>query len=197
MSNAERFIEIYNQVDQFLNENVNADGHENFRHKVKKCDNPIIKKHKEKLYDYADLRNVLVYKTRYEDKIIAEPLPDVVDDFHEILQTLIAPKKVFPLFSSTVIGAKLSDKLDEILRIMRTNSFSQIPIFNEQQTIVEVINTNTISRWIGSQIEGECIITENPCVDELIGEIEYKIITNLFQGILIYIQLLIALSIIL
>ena len=58
---------------------------------------------------------------------------------------------------------------------MRENSFSQFPIFNIDGSVEEIITTNTISRWLSSNIEPNgTIIIENVKVESMLNEIEYK-----------------------
>ena len=58
---------------------------------------------------------------------------------------------------------------------MRNNSFSQFPVFDENNNVCELINNNTISRWLSTQLEENgTIITENVIVKDLIPEIEFK-----------------------
>lgn len=176
MNNAERFIDIYNQVDKILknSNNENYGNFEGFVSKVRNSENPIIKNQKDKLIDYANLRNVITHSTRVEGKIIAEPLTEIVDDFNALLDTLSNPPKVFPKFRFKVIGAKKTEKLNVILKIIREKSFSQFPVFDENGFVIELINTNTISRWLGKNFEYEGKIVENTEILQLIDEIEFK-----------------------
>jgi len=74
-----------------------------------------------------------------------------------------------------VEGAKTSEKIDSMLGIMKEMSFSQFPAFDDEDNVIELINTNTICHWLASQIDGNDIITENPTIQELIDNkhIEY------------------------
>ena len=58
---------------------------------------------------------------------------------------------------------------------MKKHSFSQFPVFDDNENVCELINNNTISRWLSSQLEEDgTIIIENVKVADLISEIEFK-----------------------
>jgi len=174
MNNAETFLKIYNKVDKILTTD-NSTKYELYSEKVRNSTKPIIRQFREQLYDYGDLRNAIVHRPKDGNNYIAEPLDKVVKDFERILAVLENPPKVLPKFQFKVEGAKQSDKLDTVLKIMNENSFSQMPIFDDSGKVVEVINTNTISRWVGRNIGSEGILKENPSISELFEQdIEYK-----------------------
>jgi len=172
MNNAEKFLEIYNKVDKILTD-YNSVKYEVFSEKIRNCTKPIIAKFREQLYDYGDLRNALVHR-KNGNIYIAEPLDKVVKDFANILAVLESPKKVFPKFQFKVEGAKQNEKLDSVLKVMSKNSFSQMPIFNEDEKVIEVINTNTISRWLGRNFNYDGIMEDNPSINELFQDIEFE-----------------------
>lgn len=173
MNNAERFLEIYNQIDKIL-KNKEQDEYVSFTKKVKTSSNKIIQAHKDKILDYAELRNAIVHNPRVGKDYIAIPIDKVVSDFEAILKKITSPTKVIPTFQFEVYGAKLRDDLDDILKKMYKHSFSQFPVFNEEGAVIELINSNTISRWLSKQTGKDGIIVENPTIEILIPEIEFK-----------------------
>jgi CBS domain-containing protein len=81
---------------------------------------------------------------------------------------------VIPLFQFDVIGRRSEDKLDGILKVMKEKSFSQFPVFDDNGKVIEIINTNTITRWLGKNIVNNEIITENPKICQLFDDIEFS-----------------------
>lgn len=173
MTNAEKFIEIFNQVDKLLKD-INKVEYQGFTSKVIDSNNPLIIANKEKLISYAKLRNAITHNSRIGKKYIAEPHDEIVKDFDNLLNKLQSPKKVIPLFQFEVIGRNNNDKLDSMLKIMKEKSYSQFPVFDLNNKVIEIINTNTISRWLGRNIVNNDIIVENPMIQELLEDIEFK-----------------------
>ena len=57
---------------------------------------------------------------------------------------------------------------------MRKESFSQFPVFKDGK-VIEICNTNTISRWFASNIdEDSTVIFDNVKIKDFLEEIEVK-----------------------
>lgn len=173
--NSEEFLDYYNKIDAFIKKPNDYDLNPTFAQKVKGSSNKVVKRYKDELISLAKLRNAIVHNPRIGNKTIAEPHEETVDRIKELYQKITNPKKVIPEFQFTVFGAKENDFINEILIKMRENSFSQFPVFDLENKVIELINTNTISRWLSVQLdENGTIMTENVTVKELISEIEFK-----------------------
>ena len=57
---------------------------------------------------------------------------------------------------------------------MKDESFSQFPVFDKDGYVIELINTNTISRWLAENIENGEIVIESPKAKDLLGSIEFE-----------------------
>lgn len=121
------------------------------------------------------MRNAIVHNVKIGGQAIAEPHDEVTQRIVELFQHISNPKKVIPEFKYQVLSAKEDDYINDILIEMKNRSISQIPVFNKDNQIVEVINTNTISRWLTTQLEAKgTIMIEKVRVKDLLSEIEFK-----------------------
>ena len=175
MNNSESFLETYNNLDQHLKKEVRADDYVSYANKVKDSKNIVVNRFKDELLSFGTLRNAIVHNPKIDNKTIAEPHDSTVLRFNEIYQMITNPKKVIPTFQFDVVGAHKDDYINNILKKMKRKSFSQFPVFDSNQTIIELINNNTISRWLASEIdENGTIIIDGVTVEKLIPEIELK-----------------------
>ena len=175
MNNAENFLETYNNLDQYLKKEIGADDHFNYAQKVKVSKNTVVKRFKDELLSFGTLRNAIVHNPKVDNKVIAEPHDRTVERFNEIYKMITNPKKVIPTFQFDVLGARQDDYINDILKEMKQKSFSQFPVLDPSGTIIELINNNTISRWLASEIdENGTIIIDGVTVEKLIPEIEFK-----------------------
>ena len=175
MNNSEIFIDTYNKIDAHLKLINNQSSYENFSQKVKKSNSKVVQRYKDELLSFGELRNAIVHNPKIGNKTIAEPHENTVKRILELFKKITNPKKVIPAFQFKVLGAKKNDFVNEIFSNMRKNSFSQFPVFDENNNVCELINNNTISRWLSTQLEENgTIITENIIVEDLIPEIEFK-----------------------
>lgn len=183
MNNSEKFLETYNNLDQYLKKEIGADDYVSYANKVRGSKNIVVTRLKDELLSFGSLRNAIVHNPKIDNKAIAEPHDSTVLRFNEIYKMITNPKKVIPTFQFDVVGAHKNDYINDILKKMKRKSFSQFPVFDSNQTIIELINNNTISRWLASEIdENGTIIIDGVTVEKLIPEIElegnYKFISR-------------------
>lgn len=175
MINSEDFLDYYNKIDAFLKKENDYNLYVTFAQKIKNSSNKVVHRFKDELLSYGELRNAIVHNPRIGNEAIAEPHDETVSKLKKLYKEITNPKKVIPEFQFEVFGAKENDFINEILIQMKKNSFSQFPVFDTDGNVTELINTNTISRWLSLEIEANgTIIIENVKVKNLIPEIEFK-----------------------
>ena len=175
MNKSDLFIDYYNKIDIFLSEEHPKTGYISFYQKVKSSKNTAVIRFKDELLSLANLRNAIVHNPKIGNKTIAEPHEKTVERLKEIHKNITKPKKVIPEFKFEVLGAKKEDYIKDILKIMKEQSFSQFPVFDDNNQVLELINNNTISRWLTDLIDDNGdILIEKVKVEDLIPEIEFK-----------------------
>jgi len=174
MKDSEKFLDYYNKIDDYLKKEGNFDSFATFSHKVNSSKNKLVVRFKQQLISFGELRNAITHSPKIGGKIIAEPHESTVIDIENLYKGISNPKKVYTEFTFEVKGAKRQDFINDILIEMRNNSFSQFPVFDSENRVIELINNNTISRWISSKVEanGEIII-DDVKVEDFLGDIEF------------------------
>lgn len=175
MNSTEDFLNYYNKINSFIE---NPDGFESnitFKQKIKNSSNNIVQRYGDELLSYGELRNVIIRGQKVNKEAIVKPHQDTVVRIKELFEMITNPKKVIPEFQTEILGAKEDDLICDYLILMRRYSYSQLPVFNNKGNVIEVINTNTITRWLSSRImKNEKTNIESVKVKELIPEIEFK-----------------------
>ena len=170
--NSDKFIEYFANIEAFLNLTQRHD--DSFTHKVNSSNNKAVQNFANELKFYARLRNAIVHNPKKDNIAIAEPHSSTVERLVEIHDNITNPKKVIPAFQRPVFGANQNDYINDILVQMKSRSFSQFPVFDSNEQIVELISTNTIARWLATQLEDSgTIMIEKVLVKDLIEEIEH------------------------
>lgn len=175
MSNSDIFIDYYNKIDHHLKKSGNFDSFATFAQKIKLSNNGAVRRFSSDLISFGELRNAIVHNPKIGNKTIAEPHDATVSKIKELHQYITAPLKVYPEFQFDVLGALADDYINKILVEMKANSFSQFPVYDENGKVIELVNTNTVSRWLSAQLEENgTLLMENVKVKDLIPEIEFK-----------------------
>lgn len=189
MKNSDDFIKIYNGLDKILRKQIkNKEEHTSFSSMINEVahKNAAVKNKKEKLIQFGRLRNAIVHEKGIRSYPIAEPHEIIVKEFREIYEKIKNPEKVFPKFNREVICFKSDDSIENAMKLMYEKSYSQIPIYEENK-FKFLLTTNTIVRWIGSQLKDEIYDFNDIKILELLKfeeEENYKFIsreTNLFE----------------
>lgn len=119
---------------------------------VKKNLNPVIKRYRDDLIEFAELRNAIVHKTIDPDHAIAEPHDHVVEAILAIEEELLEPKKVIPLFARSVHTCQGTDLLSDLLKVIRDKEYSQFPVY-ELGKFKGLMTRKGITNWLAKQVE--------------------------------------------
>ena len=169
------FIDYYNEIDIFLRKSGNFERKIPYYTIVNDSKLFVVQRFKQELLKFGDLRNAILHNPKIDDRTIAEPHEEIVRRIKELYEIITVPKKVSTTFNFKVLGAKENDFINEILAEMRVKSFSQFPVLNVSDEVIELINTNTISRWLCLKIENDgTILSDSVKVKDLIPEIEFN-----------------------
>lgn len=175
MRNSTTFIDYYNKIDAFLEKEQGLDYHESYTKKVRSSKNKIVRKFKDELVSMGELRNAIVHNPLIGKEPIAEPHNHIVKRITFLYEEISNPEKVTPKFQFKVIGTTEDDFLVDLLALMKPRSISQVPIYNEKGRVVELLNTNTIARWLAEKAkENQPLDLSKVKIKELMSQIEHE-----------------------
>lgn len=157
-SNAIRFINAYNRLDKCIRDIYNFKPALSYSDVIRKSAsvNAIVKKYEDDLIDYGRLRNSIVHRSN--DRIIAEPHDDVVEQIESIVRKITTP----PLAMNSVVNrsvflAQGEVKLGDVVKELFKTGFSNVPIYLKG-TLVGVLNRKMVIDAIGETLQnGESI----------------------------------------
>jgi len=145
----DKFIAIYNEIDHYLRNLLHQQEWVGFKELVITASkfNRIVRKYREDLLQIADLRNVLVHS--FTGKVIAEPTEYMLNLAEQVKQFIISPPGVTSRFQKTVLTVQSNEKIKSIIKKMKENNFSKLPVYNGKQ-FVGLLTAETIVRWFAS-----------------------------------------------
>ncbi len=149
--NAEKFLDTFNFIEKHLKSKYNNGYYMPFGDLIRKVSakEGVIKRFREDLFVYSDLRNVMVHNSRINGQIIAEPLDDVIENIERIWNQIQHPEKVSK-FKKKVHYCFTDDKLSKALKFIHDHKISQIPII-EKGVIIDVLNSSHIADWLAAK----------------------------------------------
>jgi len=171
MNNADRFLGHFNEIEQWLKKRCDQNDW-TFISMIKqlKFTDSIIRQFYDDLYQFASLRNAIVH-TRGVYRVIAEPYDETVAEIEKIKIKLFDPPlvKTFP-----VLSLKSDANLDALLSFVQDHNYSQVPLVDQNEHVIEILSTNTIARWLAAQVKDDLISLHETKVEHILPYIEFK-----------------------
>ncbi len=183
--NARRFISAYNQIDQGLRAQLGLSKSISYTESIRKAarTNAVVKKYEDQLIDYGRLRNAIVHSYN-EDMIIAEPHPNVVDEYEKLASIICTP----PLAVNTVCNKNIKTVahdtlLGDVMENIYKSGNSNWPVYKDGM-LIGVANSRKIIKELGKKLYEKQDINEyvrNTKIEDAInnfGEDNYYTIAN-------------------
>lgn len=155
-TNAQRFIQAYNTIDQTLRYLYNYKRSMSFSDIVRRSVpvNYLVRKYEDKLVDYGRLRNAIIHKSN-DEFIIAEPHGDVVLDIENIAKLISTPPKVLEVVEPRkVVCATAETNIADVISLMTKTKYSNIPIYKNDE-LIGVASGRYIVEGIGGFLEAK------------------------------------------
>jgi len=169
LRNSQLFLNSFSEIENYLERYTNTIKHDSFSNLVNKAShtNSIIREYKADLFELKDLRNAIVHE-RSDGHIIAEPHDGTVKLIQKIERLLKNPPKVLPTFRGEVFTLYSNNSIMDAVSLMKTRSYTQIPILNNNSQYIDLLTTNTVVRWLGSNIKQDLSRILQVTIDEVL-----------------------------
>ena len=174
LSNAQRFVNAYNTIDQALRNRHNIRRSLSFSDMIRRtvAVDYIVRKYEDVLIDYGRLRNAIIHKSN-DQFIIAEPHDDVVNEFEKIAYLISAPLRVWDtVCTKDVVTVDSKMNLKEVIKLIYKSTYSNLPVY-KNGGVIGVANGQKILDYLGKKLsEGEEIasLIENTTIEKAISE---------------------------
>ena len=183
MSNAERFLKAYNEIDHGLRNQYNFKRAMAFTDVIRRSVviNSVVRKYEDDLIDFSRLRNAIVHSGNESD-IIAEPHTNVVEKLEHIAKLICTPPRaVDSLCRKDVLCVSANDSLKKVVELISKSGYSNLPVYDGNK-LIGIANGQRLLDAIGRAM------LNNRNVDKftremLIGEIVANQISDTYYGI--------------
>lgn len=176
MTNAERFIASFNRIQNYLSFLENEQEHKKPFYRLlddNEHRNTAVKKYKNDLQIFADLRNVMVHKKLVPTSYIAQPTDKVVKHIEQIEEEIKSPAKVYPLFKRDVVRFNFDAQFTDVLKTINEKRFTHFPIYKDKE-LIGLLTEKGITLWLAQQLQDETIFLKETLVEEIVLEDKNK-----------------------
>ena len=174
MSSSAKFLDAFAAIEKLLRKMSGADRQVAFYQLVDAAaqQSPAVRRHKDDLKEYADLRNAIIHE-RSDGRAIAEPHERVVFELQRLAVALANPPRVLPLFQRKVHSVEITDRICEVLASFFPRNFSQVPVMSHGR-LVGLLTTTTVSRWLAAQARHGLVDLTDHSVGDALKHIEHE-----------------------
>lgn len=150
VSNAEMFLDAFNQIEKILNNRFRPGLHVGFTELIRRMQSQdgVIRQYASDLREFAELRNAIVHNRR-ENYVIAEPHEDIVREIIKIKDLIINPPTLKMLPSKSIFTIPRRAPLSEVLKVFAREGFTRCPVVDEGH-VVGLLTARSIVRWMAS-----------------------------------------------
>ncbi len=180
-TNAERFIDAFNNIDYSLRVRYGLNRSMGFSDVVRKCVslNYVVRKYEDDLIDYSRLRNAIVHQGN-KDFIIAEPHLRVVEHIEKINKLINTPPKCIDICRRDIVSVDASASMEKVIKLMASSKYSNLPVYKDNK-IIGIANGQKILDALGSYLLSggkSKTFLENVQIQDMLSKIQsiyYKI----------------------
>ncbi len=144
-TNAMRFLSAFNNIDYAIKTHHGFNRTMSFSEVVRKtvAFNFTVRKYEEDLVSFGRLRNAIVHDNG--DYVIAEPHIEVVEKIELIERLLTTPPRALDSVARRdVLMVHSSKSMREVIKLIASSSYSNLPVFNDENEIIGVANSAKI-----------------------------------------------------
>ena len=152
LQRGERFLAAYNVIERALRRKIgDPGGRESFRRLVDILSSRdfAVRKFREDLVEFAELRNAIVHDRMSPEFLIAVPLEETVDKIEKIASAIEEPPLVYPRFGRKVVCFGPEDEMESVFRTMASTGYTQFPVY-DGGTYVGLLTDGGVARWLAS-----------------------------------------------
>ena len=169
MSSADKFISIFNTLEDWLKTKYNQGTHDTFYHLIEAASdkNRAVHRHQRFLKRMGDLRNAIFHDREFPQKIIADPREDIVAEFETVLNKIMEPIKLLTKASHELDVFTPQTKLTQILQLMREMDYSQVIVQNLDDSF-SLITREGISMWVEANIDEDVVSIKETLLEDVL-----------------------------
>lgn len=152
-SNAERFIEAYNQIDYSLRTIYDFKRSMSFSDVIRRSVvlNAVVRKYEEDLIDFGRLRNAIIHQGNNK-YTIAEPHDDIVEKIEKLADLISEPPKAIARVGTKEVVTINQDMLiAKAMELMARTGYSNLPTYNGD-SLVGILNARKLLNVLGNKI---------------------------------------------
>lgn len=168
MRPGDEFIKIFNELEATLRKRINQENYKPFYQLVDLAagEDSVVRRNRDILKSFGDLRNAIVHDREYPSKILADPRHETLNKLKQILKVITKPQTLISRFKKEIKLFTVDESLVDCLSYMEQNDFSQIVVFDSSYRL---LSSEGIIGWLRSARDIGLADLQNATIGDALG----------------------------
>lgn len=149
-----QFLALFNQIDKHFDKMLWTDGYLPFNEKVKRIINwnyyisRFVKLHQFQIKYFGEIRNQITHGIKLDGHTYVYPSEYAIAQLARYADSIKKPPRCIDLFGRKVFTCKSDDKLINIIKVMEDHDYSHVPVYDENENYIWVLNESELLSWL-------------------------------------------------
>ncbi len=153
-----KYLSLFNELDKYFDTLVETDRFMPYNDKLKWISEwkfPIswfVRLHLSELKYFWELRNHIAHGLKVDEYLYAIPTERAIAKLSEFIEKIVEPPLCIDYFRKEVYCVHLDDKVSEVLKNIKSDWYTYIPVYNDSEEFLWVITESWILQWIANEM---------------------------------------------
>ena len=153
------YLSLFNELDKYFDTLVESDRFIPYNDKLKQISewnfaiSRFVKLHLSELKYFWELRNHIAHWLKVDEYLYAIPTERAINKLSEFIEKIVEPPLCIDYFRKEVYSVHIWDKVSEVLKNMKNEWYTYIPVYNDNDDFLWVITES----WILQRIAGQML----------------------------------------
>ena len=153
-----KYLSLFNELDKFFDTLVETDRFMPYNDKLKQISewkfaiSRFVRLHLSELKYFGELRNHIAHGLKVDEYLYAIPTERAINKLSEFIEKIVEPPLCIDYFRKEVYTVHLWDKVSEVLKNIKSDWYTYIPVYNDEEEFLWVITESWILQRIANEM---------------------------------------------
>ena len=153
-----KYLSLFNELDKYFDTLVETDRFMPYNDKLKQISewkfaiSWFVRLHLSELKYFWELRNHIAHGLKVDEYLYAIPTDRAISKLSEFIEKIVEPPLCIDYFRKEVYCVHLWDKVSEVLKNIKSDWYTYIPVYNDGEDFLRVITESGILQRISEEI---------------------------------------------
>lgn len=153
-----RYLSLFNELDKYFDTLVETDRFMPYNDKLKQISewkfaiSWFVRLHLSELKYFGELRNHIAHGLKVDEYLYAIPTERAINKLSDFIEKIVEPPLCIDYFRKEVYTVHLTDKVSEVLKNIKSDWYTYIPVYNDEEEFLGVITESGILQRITNEM---------------------------------------------